>query len=114
MRERIAEGLVALIERPGYVGSMGVSMDPGFRNFGRLQPDVEAILQRIGKDTWDCVLIDPDGNWTRGVFPSKEAAQAACEDLEIPWHEDWEDPRMARRMARRDHWGVPGGQRRAL
>ena len=71
-------------------------------------------MHRIGVDTWDCVLIDPDGNWTRDVFPSKEIAAAVCADLEVPVHEGWEDPRMARRMSRRDHWGEPGGQRRAL
>jgi hypothetical protein len=93
---------------------MVVSMPSHFREFGTLRLDVEAVIQRCGLSTWDCVLIDVEGYWTRGVFPSKEAAEAACLDLQVPWHEGWEDPRMARRMARRDHWGEPGGQRRAL
>ena len=93
---------------------MAATASPDFREFARLRPDVEAVVQRIGRDTWDCVLIDPEGNWTRDVFPSKAVAEAVCADLQVPVHEGWEDPRMARRMARRDHWGEPGGQRRAL
>ncbi len=82
--------------------------------FVMLRPDVEAVVQRCGLNTWDCVLIDVEGTWTRAVFPSREAAEEACRDLEVPFHHGWEDPRMARRMNRRDHWGEPGGQRRAL
>jgi hypothetical protein len=93
---------------------MAVSMDSDFRQFARLRTDVEAVIQRIGLNTWDCVLIDARGNWTRGVYPSKEAAEAVCRELEIPLHEGWEDVRMPRRMGRRDHWGEPGGQQRAL
>ncbi len=85
-----------------------------FREFAILHRDVEAVLQRVGLNTWDCLLVDPDGNWTRAVFPSKETAEAACRELELPVHDGWEEPRMARRMNRRDHWGEPGGQRRAL
>jgi hypothetical protein len=94
---------------------VAVSIDGDLRSFAALRRDVEAVIQRIGLNTWDCVLIDPAGNWTRGVFPSKEAAEAACRDLEIPAHDGWEeDIRMVRRMAKRDHWGESGGQRRAL
>jgi hypothetical protein len=92
---------------------MAIAMPGDFREFARLRPDVEGVIQRCGVSTWDCVLIDPDGNWTRGVFPSKEIAEEACRELQIPSHEGWEDLRMPRRMARRDHWGEPGGQRRA-
>ena len=83
------------------------------RRFAMLRPDVEAVLQRCGRDTWDLVLIDVEGNWTRWVFVSREAAEAAAEDLEVPLHDAW-DARMTQRMNRRDHWGEPGGQRRAL
>lgn len=93
---------------------MAVTMPGDFREFARIRTDVEGVIQRCGLSTWDCVLIDPDGNWTRGVFPSKEIAEEVCRDLEIPFHEGWEDVRMPRRMNRRDHWGEPGGQRRAL
>jgi hypothetical protein len=85
-----------------------------FREFAILHRDVEAVVQRVGLNTWDCLLVDPDGNWTRAVFPSKETALEACRELEVPVHDGWEEPRMARRMNRRDHWGEPGGQRRAL
>lgn len=85
-----------------------------FRRFAMLGNDVEAVIQRCGLDTWDCVLIDVEGNWTRAVFPSAEAAREACRAVGIRFHDGWEDPRMAQRMGRRDHWGEPGGQRRAL
>ena len=98
--------------RYGYV--MAVRMPTDAREFAMVRTDVEAVIQRCGVRTWDCILIDVDGNWTRAVFTSKEAAEAACADLDIRTHESWDDPRMARRMNRRDHWGEPGGQRRAL
>ena len=85
-----------------------------FREFAILHQDVEAVIQRVGLNTWECLLIDPDGNWSQALFPSKETASAACAELEVRAHEGWDDPRMARRMNRRDHWGDPGGQRRAL
>lgn len=88
---------------------------PGeLRRFAIVHREVEAVLQRCGRDTWDLLLIDADGNWTRWVFASREEAEEACRDLGIRLHEGWDDPRMARRMNRRDHWNVPGGQRRAL
>jgi hypothetical protein len=93
---------------------MAVTVPSDVREFAMLRRDVEAVIQRCGLNTWDCVLIDVEGNWTRAVFPSREVAEEACRDLEVPFHLGWEDPRMARRMKRRDHWGEPGGQRRAL
>jgi hypothetical protein len=85
------------------------------RRFVQLRPDVEAVLQRCGADTFDLVLIDLEGNWTRWVFTSGEVAEAVAADLEIPLHSGWdEDERMSRRLNRRDHWNEPGGQRRAL
>ena len=93
---------------------MAVKVPSDFRAFAMLREDVEAVIQRCGRATWDVVLIDVDGNWTRAVFASKEQAEEACRDLEVPFHEGWEDVRMSRRMNRRDHWGEPGGQRRAV
>jgi hypothetical protein len=93
---------------------MALKVPADFREFAVLHEDVEAVIQRCGLNTVDCVLIDVDGNWTRGVFPSKEVAEEACRGLQVRVHEDWEDSRLARRMNRRDHWGEPGGQRRAL
>jgi hypothetical protein len=93
---------------------MAVTVPVDVERFTILHQDVEAVIQRCGLNTFDCVFIDVDGNWTRAVFPSREAAVEACRDLEVPAHDGWDDPRMARRMNRRDHWGEPGGQRRAL
>ena len=83
------------------------------RRFVQLRQDVEAVLQRCGRETFDLLLVDLEGNWTRWVFPSHEQAQAVAADLEVPLHDGWDD-RMAKRMNRRDHWSEPGGQRRAL
>jgi hypothetical protein len=84
------------------------------RRFATLRPDVEAVLQRCGLDTYDLVLIDVDGNWTRAVFPSEGEAEAAAGLLSVPIHQGWDDERLAKRMNRRDHWNEPGGQKRAL
>ena len=84
------------------------------RRFAIVQPEVEAVCQRIGRDTWDLLLIDVDGNWTRGVFESKERCEAVAGQLHVPFHDGWDDDRLAKRMNRRDHWNVPGGQKRAL
>jgi hypothetical protein len=86
---------------------------PDLRSFVTYGRGVEAILQRCGLDTFDLILIDVDGNWTRGVFTSKEVAEAVAGDLDVPLNHGWND-RMAKRMNRRDHWNDPGGQRRAL
>ncbi|MDQ4005835.1 MAG: hypothetical protein M3135_05990 [Actinomycetota bacterium] len=93
---------------------MAVRMPNDFRQFARLGRDIEAVIQRCGVNTWDCVLLDVEGNWTRAVFLTKEDAEEACRDLEVRTHEGWDDPRLSRRMNRRDHWGRPGGQRRAI
>jgi hypothetical protein len=93
---------------------VAVNVPPDFRSLAMLGEDAEAVIQRIGKDTWDCLLIDVDGNWTRAVVPSGEIAEQVCRELGVPFHHGWGDPRMAQRMNRRDHWGEPGGQRRAL
>lgn len=79
-----------------------------------LGTDAEAVIQRCGLNTFDCLLIDVDGNWSRAVFPSQESAEEACREVGVRFHLGWEDPRMVQRMNRRDHWGEPGGQRRAL
>jgi hypothetical protein len=87
---------------------------PGeLQKFVTYQPDVEALLQRCGLDTFDLLLIDVGGNWTRWVFPSEEEALAVADDLGVPLHRGWDD-RMTRRMNKRDHWNEPGGQKRGL
>lgn len=86
----------------------------GLREFAKLHPEVEAVLQHVGLRAWDLVLIDVEGNWVRDVFESDEAAERACDELGIRLHRGWDDSRVVRRMNARDHWGRPGGQRRAL
>jgi hypothetical protein len=84
------------------------------RDFAKMHPEAEAVVQHVGLKTWDLVLIDVEGTWVRDVFVSAEEAEAVCRDLGVRMHRGWEDPRMARRMSARDHWDTPGGQRRAL
>ncbi len=84
------------------------------RDFVKMHPEAEAVIQHVGLATWDALLVDVDGIWMREEFVSKEAAQEACRAVGIRAHDGWGDPRMARRLGARDHWGEPGGQRRAL
>ena len=84
------------------------------REFAKLQPEVEGVVQHVGLKTWDLLLIDAKGRWTRDEFASKEEAFEACRRLGVRGHDGWEDRRMVRRMDRADHWSEPGGQRRAL
>lgn len=86
----------------------------GLRDFVKLHPEVEGVLQHVGLRTWDLVLIDVNGLWVRDEFQSEEAAEAACRDLGIRLHRGWDDPRISRRMNGRDHWNTRDGQRRAL
>ncbi|MEX1047186.1 MAG: hypothetical protein WD757_09520 [Actinomycetota bacterium] len=83
------------------------------RDFVKIHPEVEGVLQRVGLATWDLVLVDVNGNWIRDVFSSEEIAGLACSELGIPMNRGW-NPRLTRRMNERDHWNLPGGQRRAL
>jgi hypothetical protein len=81
--------------------------------FVQLHVGVEAVLQRCGEQTHDLVLVDVEGNWNRWVYQSEGAAVEAADRLDVPLHRGWDD-RMSRRMNRRDHWNVAGGQRRVL
>ena len=84
------------------------------REFVSMHSEVEAVLQHVGLRTWDLILIDVDGLWVRDEFTDETAAEAACRTLGIRMHRGWEDPRIVRRIARRDHWNTPDGQRRGL
>ena len=84
------------------------------REFVKLRPEVEGVAQHVGLRTWDLILIDATGLWVRDEFGSREAAEAVCRDLGIRMQEGWDDVRISRRMAARDHWASPDGQRRAL
>jgi len=91
---------------------MGVSGE--LRDFVKLHPEVEGIVQHVGHATWDLVLVDVTGLWVRDEFASKEEALGACRSLGIRAHDGWDEPRLSRRMQARDHWNTPDGQRRAL
>lgn len=89
---------------------------PSFRLYGfaKLQPEVEGILQHVGRRTWDLLLIDVRGDWVRDVVEAPEAAEEVCRSLGVPMHRGWDDPRLVRRMNARDAWNTPDGRRRAL
>jgi hypothetical protein len=91
----------------------GSSLPSSLREFVKLRPEVEGVVQHVGLDTWDLLLIDVTGLWVREEFSSKEAAIHTCERLGIRSHDGWDEPRLARRMNARDHWNTPDGQRRA-
>ncbi|HZD17510.1 MAG TPA: hypothetical protein VE669_05160 [Actinomycetota bacterium] len=93
---------------------MTVRASGRLRDFAKVRPEVEAVLQHIGRETWDLLLIDVEGNWVRDVVSSVEAAEAICRELGLRLHRGWDEPRLARRMNARDHWNRPGGQHRAL
>jgi hypothetical protein len=84
------------------------------RRFATGRTGVDGVVQRIGRDTWDLVLIDGDGNWTRMVTTSKESAEAAAKELGAGVHDGWDADELAKRMNRRDDWNTPGGRRRAV
>ncbi|MDP9340749.1 MAG: hypothetical protein M3Q23_01300 [Actinomycetota bacterium] len=84
------------------------------RRFAAEHEGIDAVIQRIGRGTWDLLLIDGEGNWTRAVYLTKEQCQEVAEQLGVTVHDGWDDESIAKRMNRRDHWNEPGGQRRAL
>ncbi len=77
------------------------------REFVKLHPEVEGVLQRVGLRTFDLVLADVEGAWLHHVVASEEAAEALCRDLGIRLSSGWGDPRMARRLAGSDRWNRP-------
>ena len=93
---------------------MTVSLPPGLYEFAKFHLEAEGVIQPVGRQTWDLILIDHTGLWVRGEFPSPGAAQDACRRLKLRCAEGWDDPRMGRWMNARDHWNTPEGQRRAL
>jgi hypothetical protein len=83
------------------------------RRFASLRPEVEAVIQHVGRDTWDLLLIDVTGLWVREEYATREEASEACARLGVRVHDGWDDPRLAQRMNARDHWNSRDGQRRA-
>lgn len=84
------------------------------RDFVGRHPDVEAVVQHVGVRTWDVVLVDLSGLWIRDEVHSQAEAEAVCADLGVRVNRGWDDPRLGRRLAKRNHWTTPDGQRRAL
>jgi len=84
------------------------------RRFTAEHEGVDAVIQHIGLDTWDLLLVDSEGNWTRAVYLSKEQCEQVAGSLGLDPHDGWDDESIAKRMNRRDHWNEPGGQKRAL
>jgi hypothetical protein len=90
----------------------GTSVPWSLREFTASRPEVEGVVQHVGRATWDLLLVDVTGLWVREEFGSKEAAEAACRALGVAAHDGWDEPRLARRMNGRDHWSSSDGQRR--
>jgi len=91
----------------------GIEAPAELRRFASLHPEVEAVLQRCGRSTWDLLLIDVDGDWVRAVVPSEAAGQTLADRLGVRLHRGFEDARLARRMSRADPWSGSSGRRRA-
>jgi hypothetical protein len=91
--------------------SAGIPRD--LRGFAEGRSGVEAVIQRIGKDTVELILVDADGEWAPGVFGSDELAQAAAGALGVDVHQGWTEE-LSKRVNDRDAWKAPGAKRRAL
>jgi hypothetical protein len=91
----------------------GTKVPWSLREFATNRPEVEGVVQHVGLATWDLLLVDVSGLWVREEFPTREAAEEACRAMGIRAHDGWDEPRLTRRMNRRDHWNTPDGQRRA-
>ena len=83
------------------------------KRFAQVHGSVDAVVQRIGHETWDLILIDREGAWDRWVFASKDGATTAGEGAGATVHEGWTDE-LSQRVTRRDEWRAPDGTRRAL
>jgi len=84
------------------------------RRFASLHPEVEGVLQRCAHRTWDLLLIDVHGEWTRAITPSEDHCRALARRLGVRLHTGFDDPRLARRMNASDPWSNPSATRRAL
>jgi hypothetical protein len=84
------------------------------RRFTTGRSGVDGVVQRIGEGTWDLLLIDADGDWTRMVTTSKESAEAAAKVLGATVHDGWDSDDLAHRMNRHDDWSPAGGRHRAV
>jgi hypothetical protein len=89
----------------------GVPKD--LRRFLDGRSDVEAVVQRVGHETYDVVFVDGAGEWTHWVVESSDAAAGLAEAAGVPLHDDWTDT-LSRRVNDSDPWKNPHGQHRAL
>jgi hypothetical protein len=89
----------------------GVPKD--LRRFLEGRRDVEAVVQRVGHETFDVVFVDGAGEWTHWVVESSDAAASLAEAAGVPLHDDWTDA-LSRRVNDSDPWKDPKGQHRAL
>jgi hypothetical protein len=85
----------------------------GLRRFLDGRSDVEAVVQRVGRDTYDVVFVDGAGEWTHWVVASEDAAAALTETARVPLHHEWTDA-LSRRVNDGDPWADAKGQHRAL
>lgn len=83
------------------------------RRFLEGRRDVEAVLQRVGHETYDVVFVDGGGEWTHWVVESEDAAASLAEAAGVPLRSEWTDV-LSRRVNDGNPWADPKGQRRAL
>jgi hypothetical protein len=84
------------------------------RRFATGRGGIDGVVQRIGLDTWDLLLIDAGGDWTRVVTTTKESAEAIAKELGATVHDGWDADELAKRMNRHDDWAAPGSRHRAV
>jgi hypothetical protein len=84
----------------------------GLREFAAAGP-CDAVVQRVGLDTVELVLIDAAGDWVPAVFESADRARAVGEALGAAVHDGWTED-LSMRVGTRDAWSEPQGRRRGL
>ena len=68
----LAGAAEAAIVAARHGAEMGEKRAPSaLRDFVKLRPEVEAVLQHVGLRTWDLVLIDATGLWVRDEFETR-------------------------------------------
>ena len=83
------------------------------RRFASAGRALDAVVQRVGRDTFELILIDEKGDWTPAVFGSEDEARAAAEALGATVYQGWTED-LSKRVGGRNAWASPDGKRRAL
>jgi len=83
------------------------------RRFAESRSGVEAVIQRVGRDTVELILVDEVGDWAPEIFASEEQATSAARALGVPVHDGWTEG-LSLRVGNRNAWTAPDGKRRAL